>query len=688
MSTADGLREVLDELSRGAAEISTAVFAAGSPEKGEEGENSSSSRMVGSTIGSDVRRPLIVLHGLQPAFVKTLLDTDPLALDPAFVAAHASRRRYRPRRRLAPSAAGAAAAAGGAEGFAHWVYPELVTGLRRVEPEGRGPVDSLGRPVAAVVSDGLGEGEEGQDLAAVFCRASLWSAGRVDVLLLDGDVWAEPGLSLRKARKRGVELVEEGEDEKTAMERKGWGGLCLEMEEEIPSLGDRLTENVAADAEGCGLMEILEETVYDHWLDLFEVLTPQKQHHTPRNGTSLDWSISQALEANADMARDIALQRKRRRPEAGLLLPVQADWTHLLRRLRLRLALLATAPPKKEKAPRRGRGRASIDLVPVPMPPRSRRRALSPRPAVPIDSPPASPPSSSSEENQRALDRVTYLGGILLPVSLVSSVLSMNEDFEPGQPLFWVFWAAACPLTLLTLLVIYADKLRRAEVWVEVSSSWGGSEAGDEDEDEKRTKKGKGKRESKASTQKFYMDVSEPVLASYSPPPPPPRGRKARPAAVTYSAGGEDVIVDLGPALDVPQRMSSAVSLSSAHDQGQESDPAGPGGEIGAGEEEEEEDEEDTEGDAGSGVDPSLVIPSSATADTRPHAWRREQLGWAGAARCILRMQKPLRVEDGLPPVGRDGPERGGGSSTAAARARVEGRPGTTRRVRRSTARI
>lgn len=44
----------------------------------------------------------------------------------------------------------------------------------------------------------------------------------------------------------------------------------------------------------------------------------------------------------------------------------------------------------------------------------------------------------------------------------------MNKSFEPGQPLFWVFWVATKPLSLFTVLelvVIYEDKLRQAEVY-------------------------------------------------------------------------------------------------------------------------------------------------------------------------------------------------------------------------------
>lgn len=61
---------------------------------------------------------------------------------------------------------------------------------------------------------------------------------------------------------------------------------------------------------------------------------------------------------------------------------------------------------------------------------------------------------------------------------------------------------------------------------------------------------------------------------------------------------------------------------------------------------------------------------------TRPHAWRKKQLGWGGAAMCILKMQKPLRVEDGGPPV----------AVVGVRRVSTEGPPARKRVRRRSSA--
>ncbi|KAJ4306927.1 hypothetical protein N0V88_000299 [Collariella sp. IMI 366227] len=74
------------------------------------------------------------------------------------------------------------------------------------------------------------------------------------------------------------------------------------------------------------------------------------------------------------------------------------------------------------------------------------------------------------DENQRALDRLSYLGGVLVPLPIVASVLSMGETYGPGGEKFYMFWAVALPLSALTVLLIYADTIRKAEVWVEIGS--------------------------------------------------------------------------------------------------------------------------------------------------------------------------------------------------------------------------
>ncbi|KAK8130266.1 hypothetical protein PG999_002646 [Apiospora kogelbergensis] len=80
-------------------------------------------------------------------------------------------------------------------------------------------------------------------------------------------------------------------------------------------------------------------------------------------------------------------------------------------------------------------------------------------------------PDNESKENQRSLDRVAYLGGLLLPMTIVSGILAMGDTFGPTGDMFYVFWATAVPLTLVTLAIIYADSIRRVEIWIEEAQS-------------------------------------------------------------------------------------------------------------------------------------------------------------------------------------------------------------------------
>lgn len=76
------------------------------------------------------------------------------------------------------------------------------------------------------------------------------------------------------------------------------------------------------------------------------------------------------------------------------------------------------------------------------------------------------------------------MGGVLLPLSIVSSILSMSDPFNPGGSQFFVFWAVSIPLVFITILIIYADSIRKAEVWIEVASNAGSADSEKKDEEE------------------------------------------------------------------------------------------------------------------------------------------------------------------------------------------------------------
>lgn len=523
------------------------------------------------------RRPLVTLRGLDADFVDALLAAG-LDLDPGFFAAHAARRRYnQPRRRRS-------------SGCAQWAYPELVSGLGEAVWAGRVPIDGAGCALVRAVSDR-------EDLAGVECRASIWvGVGRgVDILVLDGMVWDGPdGVmgGFKKGVRRGgrMKLGLRGPGDGTGRRTTSYDV----EDEELPSLEDLLQEALSEGEGAADLMDILEEVVYDKWLDFFDVLTP-RQLPLILDGTSLEYRALQVLETNAAMS--MTLSRRRRDHNTTKTDDASPDWPSLLQRLRDRAALLPTVqlPPATHDSHTNDSSKPLADADPSPV----------------IEKVTA-PSTDAADPNQRALDRVTYLGGLLLPTSLVASILSMNADFEPGQPLFWVLWAAAAPLTILTVVVIYADKLRRAEVWVE--------EGGVEEEERVHDSGGGGKYEGGGGGGGGGGTEGD---DDYNKPP-----SLCLPGQETMTyAGVEDVVVDLSGAVD--ERVSVPVATLRARP---------PRSRIYADLQQHQHANNDEQ------------RPTAAAA---ARAWRKKELGWGGAALCILRMRKPLRVEDGMPSVAR-----------------------------------
>lgn len=558
-------------------------------------------------------RPLITIYGLPAAFVPILLDS-PLDIDPAFVEAHAAGRSYRPmgvRRRRGPRAAR----------YAHWDYPELVAGCWQAMAQNKPcqgmeknsvGIDLARQPVVRPVSDA------GKGLAAVFCRASLWVSQDVDMLFLDKPRWEEKG-PLRKARRAGKvtgnnapmnqeNRLRDGGTKGGSVAVAAWKG------DEIPSLESVLQDNLATIHKDSGVLQVLEETAYEQWLELFEVLTPRRRVVKPER-TSLEWQIMRALERNFDMAKSIARSQNGSGAEEGFVVGPD-DWGALMQRLRTRVEILAaTCPGLPHKKPERTAGGALYHQERLAYVPRHR--------------PEADKPSSrgSDSDNQRALDRVTYLGGVLLPFSVVSGVLSMNEGFEPGQPLFWVFWVATIPLTLFTVLVIYADKLRQVEVWSEVSDRGGSDSEGDQGS----TKSGGGEKVQKTEKGR-RRPMPEFGILKYN--------RPQQPEAVTYSAGG-DVVIDLGtPTAAEIQQIPTAES-------------PGPYGADRPTDSDEDQEQEGTSSDEDTADEVALPITAGGPG-YRP-GWRKKQLGWKGAAMCMLNIKKPLRVLDGMPVDAREG---------------------------------
>jgi len=69
------------------------------------------------------------------------------------------------------------------------------------------------------------------------------------------------------------------------------------------------------------------------------------------------------------------------------------------------------------------------------------------------------------------LTRLTYLALVFVPLSFCSSLFSMTEGIAPGGPRFWIYFAVAIPLLLLTFAVVFNHSFDFRQVWFRVSVS-------------------------------------------------------------------------------------------------------------------------------------------------------------------------------------------------------------------------
>jgi hypothetical protein len=420
---------------------------------------------------------LFVVHGLPAEHLKALRNS--LEIDPAFVEAHAGRRRYRPLRWRRHAR------------FAHYEYPEIVRGFRQPAPDGstsgvdgmpptrrdgsresrrRGSADRVMSsldlmsepPVKAV----YGEDDVDDGLAVVLCRASLWMTDQADVLFLDRPIWRDPASHLRKAKRLSSVTKPFNERPRSASGQgrkpSAWD-VTLAEGEEISTLEEVLHESLKdASIIGDGLMDILSRLAYDHWVELLEVMDPAA-HAANSDTTSLLLSVMEALEQNADVVGYI--NRQGRKVEV-----TYKQWQTLIvrthRRLQLQpiLSMPRTHQTQEADIPigfRRPTRQSTFETAAA-----AAAQAASTASQRQVQSQLA---AQEKDENQRALNRVAYMGGILIPVSIVSGILSMGDPWGPGQSQFYIFWAVSVPFVAITLLIVYVDIIRKAEVWVEVA---------------------------------------------------------------------------------------------------------------------------------------------------------------------------------------------------------------------------
>ncbi|RBR26662.1 uncharacterized protein FIESC28_00522 [Fusarium coffeatum] len=166
--------------------------------------------------------------------------------------------------------------------------------------------------------------------------------------------------------------------------------------------------------------DLVAELIYDTWLQKLDSLPPLGS-----DSVDVQWTIARAIETNADNARSME-----RRGQFSSI--TSADWANLAERLQRRIQISVTV-------------------------------ALQAHAQQAQDEP--------KDTNARSLDRIAYLGGLLLPLTVVSGILSIESSYGPEGSSFWVFWLASGLCSIVALLVIYADHLRTLDVWMEVAAT-------------------------------------------------------------------------------------------------------------------------------------------------------------------------------------------------------------------------
>lgn len=367
---------------------------------------------------------LIVLRGTAAASHADVADAlrSLAGVDGGFLDAHAQGRPFRPRGR-AKSA-----------NWWTWRYPEPQN------PSGGGGGDGLVR------------------------RASLWLSSPTPVLLVDTP------LEVVTREDRRYKVTPRLRHQDAATRRSGLqhggrygavGGTYTAASPPQPhhhhhekqrqklakSIDDELASAMGS-AQQVALEEILAELVYERWAACLGALRIGDES-APR----LLWGYMVALEHNLDDARCCA--RNGRFVEHAS----PAAWTDLAQRaqLRIQLASASSHHHHHHSSSTRHRGASS-----------SQRREQAP----------GEEPSRVATANERSLDRIAYLGGMLLPVSVVAGILAIEGRYGPEGDQFWVFWATSVAASVAALLIIYLDRLRLAEVWVEMPAGKTGGDGG------------------------------------------------------------------------------------------------------------------------------------------------------------------------------------------------------------------
>ncbi|CAK7262635.1 hypothetical protein SEPCBS119000_000059 [Sporothrix epigloea] len=290
---------------------------------------------------------------------------------------------------------------------------------------------------------------------AMFCRASLWTSPRADVLLLDRDL------------------------SPTSLEEAFFDALN--------DISVDSTLSTVPEFRARFLADTLSGLAYDQWLDFTDTLSfDRRDSRQSKLNKKLLLDMAQRLEQNLEASR--AYEKQAIDNHRAAIVTNPDDWRALLSRLQRIVTLLplqaqqtSVAATDMDTAKFRVAD-TSYNIHRVP-PGGIRRLVAQPASETAVDLKnggirrslarisnarhQTSISAKSAEHN--ALKRITYMGGILLPFSIIAGVLSMSDPFGPGDRMFWVYWVITLPITALTLVIIYADEIRRSYIWKPLS---------------------------------------------------------------------------------------------------------------------------------------------------------------------------------------------------------------------------
>ncbi|KGQ12674.1 hypothetical protein BBAD15_g1579 [Beauveria bassiana D1-5] len=288
-------------------------------------------------------------------------------------------------------------------------------------------------------------------------RAALWPSSQVPVLLVDTPLVEEEEeeadeAERKRRRRRKVEAPrlthQDAATRRSALQHgaaapRRHGALQLAGPASTVTLDDELASAIDhAQQQVIALEEMLAELVHDRWTARLGALPLDA-------AAGLLWSYAVALERNLD--DDDNNVRRGTRQSLRHVGPAAAAWTELSQRVQLRIQLAAAAA-----------------VTATARPPSS----------PPATAAAAAAAAADPDSDTRSLDRIAYLGAALLPVSIVSGVLAVEGRYGPGGAQFWVFWVASVVAVAAALGFVWLDRLRLAEVWIEMPTSSGNGGGG------------------------------------------------------------------------------------------------------------------------------------------------------------------------------------------------------------------